>query len=37
MIMPGDCLKQLPDLGLDEETTALFLHKNAERVFHLGV
>jgi predicted TIM-barrel fold metal-dependent hydrolase len=30
-----DCLAGLEDLKLDEETTALFLHANAERVFGL--
>lgn len=35
MITPDACLKQLPELGLGEETTTMFLHKNAERVFHL--
>ena len=30
------CLAGLADLGLDAETTALFLHGNAERVFGLG-
>lgn len=31
-----DCLKGLDDLGLDEETTALFLYENATRVFDLS-
>jgi hypothetical protein len=31
----ADCLADLADLGLDEETTELFLHGNAERVFGL--
>ncbi len=35
MIQPGDCLKQVPDLGLDEETQRLFLHDNAARTFGL--
>ena len=30
-----DCLEGLGELGLDDETTALFLHGNAERVFRL--
>ena len=29
------CLEDLASLGLDDETTALFLHGNAERVFRL--
>jgi predicted TIM-barrel fold metal-dependent hydrolase len=33
MIMPGDCISDLERLGLDEETTKLFLHDNAARVF----
>lgn len=35
MIMPGACLEELGDLGLDDETTRLFLHDNAARVFDL--
>jgi predicted TIM-barrel fold metal-dependent hydrolase len=35
MILPGDCLAQVGDLGLDEETTRAFLHDNAARVFGL--
>jgi predicted TIM-barrel fold metal-dependent hydrolase len=35
MIMPGDALKGLDDLGLDEEVREAFLHGNAERVFAL--
>ena len=31
----ADCLEDLPSLGLDDETTDLFLHGNAERVFGL--
>jgi predicted TIM-barrel fold metal-dependent hydrolase len=33
---PRDCLAGLEGLGLDEETTSLFLHHNAERVFDLS-
>jgi predicted TIM-barrel fold metal-dependent hydrolase len=33
---PRDCLAGLEGLGLDEETTSLFLHGNAERVFDLS-
>lgn len=36
MITPSRALEHLDDLGLDEETTALFLSGNARRVFHLG-
>ncbi|MEM9651031.1 MAG: amidohydrolase family protein [Actinomycetota bacterium] len=36
MITPGKCLEHLDALDLDEETTGLFLHGNAERVFGLG-
>lgn len=32
----AQCLQHLAELGLDAETTALFLHQNAERVFGLG-
>jgi predicted TIM-barrel fold metal-dependent hydrolase len=35
MLTPESCLRELDALGLDEETSALFLHKNAERVFVL--
>lgn len=35
MITPQACLDKLDLLELDEETKALFLHKNAERVFSL--
>jgi predicted TIM-barrel fold metal-dependent hydrolase len=35
MITPQQCLEQLDDLDLDEETTRLFLHENAERVFKI--
>jgi predicted TIM-barrel fold metal-dependent hydrolase len=33
MIQPGECLDALDELGLDEETKALFLYRNAERAF----
>jgi predicted TIM-barrel fold metal-dependent hydrolase len=36
MIMPGACLSQVDELGLDEEARHLFLHDNAARVFGLG-
>jgi uncharacterized protein len=32
----ADCLRDLASLELDEETTSLFLHGNAERVFALA-
>src|SRR5208283_1626308 len=32
----ADCLKDLAHLQLDDQTTDLFLHGNAERVFGLG-
>lgn len=35
MIPPAKALEGLSDLELDDETTALFLHQNAERVFAL--
>lgn len=35
MLTPSQCLAGLVELGLDEETTALFLGRNAERVFGL--
>jgi len=35
MITPQQCLDQLDALDLDEETTRLFLHENAERVFKI--
>jgi uncharacterized protein len=35
MILPGDCLAELADLGLDAEAERLFLHDNAARVFRL--
>ena len=33
MIQPGEYLDALEELGLDEDTLALFLHGNAERAF----
>ena len=33
MLTPGDCLEQLDDLGLDEETAECFLWRNASEVF----
>ena len=36
MIMPSRALATLPDLGLDDEVTDLFLRGNARRVFGLG-
>ena len=35
MLTPEACLKELDRLGLDEETTELFLSKNAKAVFSL--
>jgi predicted TIM-barrel fold metal-dependent hydrolase len=35
MLSPSDALARLDDLGLDEETTALYLAGNARRVFGL--
>ncbi len=35
MILPGDCLAQIGELGLDEEARRLFLWENASRVFAL--
>ena len=35
MMTPARALAKLPDLDLDEETTADFLHNNAKRVFSL--
>ena len=35
MITPRQALENLADLDLDEETTSLFLHKNAARIFRL--
>ena len=36
MLTPAKCLENLDDLGLDEETTRMFLHENAQRVFGLS-
>lgn len=36
MLRPSQCLKGLPDLGLDEAGEAAFLFGNARRVFNLG-
>lgn len=36
MISADVCMAQLDRLGLDEEVSELFLHKNAEKVFKLG-
>ncbi len=36
MIAPAKALEGVPALGLDEETTELFLSGNARRVFRLG-
>lgn len=35
MIMPGACLSELDKLGLNDEVKALFLYKNACRIFDL--
>lgn len=35
MLTPAQCLKGLEALALDKETTALFLHDNAKRVYKL--
>lgn len=35
MINPGDCMRQIDQLGLDDEARALFLGANAARVFSL--
>ena len=37
MILPGACLSQVQELGLDDETRRLFVHDNAVRVFQIGV
>ena len=37
MITPAKALENLDDLGLDDETRALFLGGNASRVFNLAV
>mgnify|MGYP001818169704 FL=1 len=36
MMTPARALAKLPELGLDDEITDLFLHGNARRVFDLG-
>lgn len=36
MIVPGACLAELDELGLDDEARALFLGHNAARVFKIG-
>lgn len=36
MIMPDKALEDIDALGLSEETQALFLAGNAQRVFQLG-
>jgi hypothetical protein len=36
MITPSRALASLPDLGLDDEATSLFLRDNARRVFQLA-
>jgi predicted TIM-barrel fold metal-dependent hydrolase len=36
MILPGDCVAQVGELGLDDEARRLFLHDNAARVFSLS-
>lgn len=35
MILPTHALESLDDLGLDDETRALYLERNARRIFHL--
>ncbi len=35
MILPGDCLAQLDELGLDAEARRAFLNDNAVKVFRL--
>ncbi len=37
MITPAKALENLDDLGLDDETRALFLGGNASRVFKLAI
>jgi uncharacterized protein len=37
MILPGECLAQVPSLGLPPEALGLFLSGNASRVFGLGL
>jgi predicted TIM-barrel fold metal-dependent hydrolase len=36
MLMPGDCLRDLDRLELDDETKRLFLYENAARVFSVA-
>ncbi|MCO4769392.1 MAG: amidohydrolase [Deltaproteobacteria bacterium] len=36
MLAPALCLQDLPSLELDDETSRLFLHDNAQRVFRLA-
>ena len=36
MLLPGTCLSEVPALGLDEETTRLYLGENAARVFGIA-
>lgn len=36
MITPAQCLENIEDLGLEKETEALFLYKNAQRVFSIS-
>ena len=36
MLTPALCIQDLPGLGLDDETTRLFLHDNAARIFGLA-
>ncbi len=36
MLLPGDCLSQVDELGLDEEAKRLFLGENAAQVFRLA-
>jgi hypothetical protein len=36
MILPADCLADLSTIGLDEQSSRLFLHDNAARVFKLS-
>ena len=35
MLLPGDCLAQIDELGLDAAARGAFLHDNAARVFRL--
>lgn len=36
MILPGDCLSQIDELGLDDEARRHFLFENAQRVFRMA-